>query len=150
MAKKFDSVKDSGERQSFDTGSVRDTNTGKGRFDLLPPYALMRLAQHYENGSRKYGDRNWELGQPLSRYMDSALRHLNKVLMGLDDEDHLSAAAWNILSIVETQMRIRLGLLPEELDDLPTIYKDYFEDVFPTQDEEFEKNYDEAMKAKGS
>jgi hypothetical protein len=47
-------------------------------------------------------------------------------------------------------MRIRLGLLPEELDDLPTIYKDYFEDVFPTQDEEFEKNYDEAMKAKGS
>jgi hypothetical protein len=148
MAKKFDSVKDSGERQNFDTGSVRDTNIGKGRFDLLPPYALMRLAQHYENGSRKYGDRNWELGQPLSRYMDSALRHMNKSLMGLEDEDHFCAAAWNILSIVETQVRIKLGLLPKELDDLPTIYKDYFDDIFPPQDEEFEKNYDEAMKAK--
>jgi hypothetical protein len=148
MAKKFDSVKDSGERQNFNTGSVRDTNIGKGRFDLFPPYALLRLAQHYENGAVKYGDRNWELGQPLSRYMDSALRHLNKVLMGLEDEDHLSAAAWNIIAIVETQMRIKLGLVPKELDDLPTIYRDYFDDIFPPQDEEFEKNYDKAMEAK--
>jgi hypothetical protein len=138
MAKKFDSVKDSGERQNFDTGSVRDTNIGKGRFDLLPPYALLRLAQHYENGAVKYGDRNWELGQPLSRYLDSAIRHLMKALMGLEDEDHFCAAGWNILSIVETQMRIKLGLLPEELDDLPTVYKEYFDELFP-QDEELNK-----------
>jgi len=131
MDKKFDKVKDSGERQNFDTGSVRDTNTGKGRFDLVAPYAMLRLAQHYENGSSKYGDRNWELGQPLSRYLDSAIRHLTKVTMGLEDEDHLSAAAWNIMAITETQMRIKLGLLPEKLDDLPTTYKDFAEDLFP-------------------
>ena len=129
-AKKFTAVKDSGKRQNFNTGSVRDTNIGKGRFDLLPPYALMRLAQHYENGSKKYGDRNWELGQPLSRYIDSAMRHLIKALMGLEDEDHLSAAGWNILSIIETQMRIKLGILPKELDNLPTIYKEYFDEIF--------------------
>ncbi len=130
MAKKFDKVKDSGERQEFGTGSVRDTNTGKGRFDLIPPYALMRLAQHYENGAVKYGDRNWELGQPLSRYLDSAMRHLIKALMGLEDEDHFSAAAWNILSIIETQKRIELGIISKELNDLPIVYKEYFNDLF--------------------
>ena len=131
MAKKFDKVKDSGKRQNFNTGSVRDTNTGKGRFDLVAPYAMLRLAQHYENGAVKYNPRNWELGQPLSRYLDSAFRHLIKVAMGLEDEDHLNAATWNIMAITETQMRIKLGLLPEELDDLPTIYKDFAAEIFP-------------------
>ena len=127
---KFNKVKDSGKRQEFVTGSVRDTNIGKGRFDLIPPYALLRLAQHYENGAIKYGSRNWELGQPLSRYIDSAMRHLIKVLMGVDDEDHLSAACWNILAIIETQKRIEIGILPKELNDLPIIYKDYFKELF--------------------
>jgi hypothetical protein len=117
MAKEFDKVKDSGERQEFSTGARRDTQTGKGRFDLLPPYALYRLARHYENGSFKYGDENWCRGIPLRRYLDSASRHLNKVLMGLQDEDHLIAIAWNILCLVETQKRIELGILPKELDD---------------------------------
>lgn len=134
MDKKFNKVKDSGVRQKFPTGSVRDTNIGKGRFDLMPPYAMLRLALHYENGSSKYGDRNWELGQPLSRYLDSAMRHIVKVLMGLDDEDHLSAAAWNIMAVVETQKRIELGLLPQELDNLPTIYKEHINELFPIEE----------------
>ncbi|HUS51203.1 MAG TPA: dATP/dGTP diphosphohydrolase domain-containing protein, partial [Candidatus Paceibacterota bacterium] len=71
----FKEVKDSGKRQDFDTGSRRDTRDGKGRYDLLPVRAIKRLAKHYENGAKKYGDRNWEKGQPLSRYLDSALRH---------------------------------------------------------------------------
>ncbi len=73
--KRYDSVKDSGERREFSTGSVRDVRKGKGRFDLIPPCALLLLAQHYENGAVKYGDRNWEKGQPLSSYVDSMLRH---------------------------------------------------------------------------
>jgi hypothetical protein len=133
MAKKFNKVKDSGVRQEFPTGSVRDTNIGKGRFDLMPPYALLRLAQHYENGAIKYKSRNWELGQPLSRYLDSAIRYIMKILMGLDDEDHFSAVCWNILAIVETQKRIELGLLPKSLDDLPTIYKEHQEQLFSSE-----------------
>lgn len=129
--KKFDKVKDSGERQEFETGSVRDTNIGKGRFDLIAPYAMLRIAQHYENGARKYGDHNWTLGQPLSRYMDSAMRHMTKIIMGLEDEDHLSAACWNLLAVIETQKRIELGILPKELDDLLDTYKDYAEELFP-------------------
>lgn len=114
----FDRVQDSGERQEFSTGSVRDTNKGKGRFDLIPAHALKRLAQHYENGAVKYGDRNWEKGQPLSRYMDSAIRHAYAYLGGSKDEDHLAAVAWNALAAIETEYRIEKGILPEELDNL--------------------------------
>ena len=132
MAKnKFDKVKDSGERQEFGTGSVRDTNIGKGRFDLIAPYAMLRIAQHYENGAIKYKSRNWELGQPLSRYLDSTMRHLTKIIMGLDDEDHLSAACWNLMAVIETQKRIELGILPEELNDIPDTYKDFAAELFP-------------------
>ena len=74
-------IKDSGERTKFKTGAVRDMHEGKGRFDLLPMCVLMRLAKHYENGSKKYGDRNWEKGIPAHSYVDSAFRHLVKYMM---------------------------------------------------------------------
>lgn len=117
-------VKDSGARQLFETGAQRDIQEGKGRFDLLPPYALLRLATHYENGIKKYGVRNWEKGIPLSRYFDSAARHMNCINMGLNDEDHFSAVVWNILGIVETKKRIELGILSKDLDDLPNVYSE--------------------------
>lgn len=114
-------TKDSGQREEFDTGSRRDTREGKGRYDLLPPLALRRLTGLYERGAAKYGDRNWEKGQPLTRYMDSLLRHAFAVLEGQTDEDHVAAVAWNALSIAEMQERIKRGLLPAELDDLPDL-----------------------------
>ena len=109
---------DSGEREEFPTGSRRDTRAGKGRFDLLPAYALKRLAQLYERGASKYGDANWLKGQPLSRYLDSALRHLFAHLEGKRDEDHLAAVAWNVLGYIETEERIRAGRLPADLADI--------------------------------
>ena len=115
----FNAVKDSGARENFDTGSRRDTRDGKGRFDLIPHEFLEALARHFENGARKYGDRNWEKGQPLSRYLDSALRHMMKARQGLEDEDHLSAAAWNICGILCTLAWARDGKLPRDLVDLP-------------------------------
>ena len=112
-------VRDSGERQEFETGSRRDTRDGKGRYDLLSPLFMRRLAQHFEAGSSKYGDRNWERGQPLTRYIDSALRHLFAHLEGDRTEDHLAAAAWNALCAIHTEEAIGRGLLPPELDDRP-------------------------------
>ena len=50
---------DSGERQHFDTGAVRDTTKGKGRFDLLSPEVLFRLARWTEEGTKIFR-RNWE------------------------------------------------------------------------------------------
>lgn len=112
-------IKDSGERQAFQTGAVRDKREGKGRYDLLPTRAIRRLAVHYEGGAKKYGDNNWLKGFPLKRMAESATRHLFEALEGKTDEDHWIAAAWNILGIVEYQERIKEGLLPAELDDLP-------------------------------
>ena len=118
MSQEFNAVRDSGVRQDFSTGSRRDTRDGKGRFDLIPTHPLRRLARHYENGSKKYGDRNWEKGQPLSRYLDSCFRHLIGVMEGSTDEDHAAAVVWNMFGYMATLQWIEEGKLPAELDDL--------------------------------
>jgi len=112
-------IKDSGTRAKFDTGAQRDLSSGKGRFDLLPVKAIRALAIHYEKGCLKYGPRNWEKGIPISRFIDSAMRHLFQFLDGMDDENHLVSAFWNIASAYETILRIQKGELPAELYDLP-------------------------------
>lgn len=115
-------TKDSGERRAFSTGSVRDAATGKGRFDLISPIALERLALMYERGAAKYDDRNWEKGQPVTRVMDCALRHLNKHLAGWRDEDHLAAALWNVAAMIHIEHQCARGKLPAELIDWPAAY----------------------------
>ena len=112
-------LKDSGKRQEFATGAVRDIQEGKGRYDLLPPEAIREIAQHFEAGAIKYDARNWERGIPLSRFLSSGLRHAFAVLEGRDDENHAAAASWNLLCFIATRERIRLGKLPADLDDLP-------------------------------
>jgi len=112
-------ILDSGDRQEFATGSRRDIREGKGRYDLLMFRAMHADARHLEEGAKKYGDNNWRLGQPLSRYLDSAIRHMAEFTMGLRDEPHLAAARWNLGALYETKAMIREGLLPAELDDLP-------------------------------
>jgi len=96
-------IKDSGERREFESGAVRDMAEGKGRFDLLPMCVLSRLAKHYENGARKYSERNWEQGIPCHSYADSAMRHLVRYLDGWTDEDHLIAAIWNLCCLAWTE-----------------------------------------------
>ena len=110
-------TKDSGTRREVSTGSRRDKREGKGRFDLIPPLALQRLADLYERGAAKYGDRNWEKGQPLSWYIDSGMRHLNAVRLGMTDEDHVVSVVWNMIAYLVTLARIEAGSLPKELDD---------------------------------
>lgn len=114
----YNKVLDSGKREEFATGSVRDTQIGKGRFDLLPFYALTRLAQHFENGAVKYGDNNWRRGQNYRRYISSAMRHITKYMLGMREEDHLAAAAWNIMCLIETEYLVENDKLPKKLNDL--------------------------------
>lgn len=141
-------IKDSGQRTEFETGAVRDVQSGKGRCDLLPLHELANYAQylgkemvpsvldniyffaqtgkvdflfnalewfcgmsdfdgfadmaievsiHFEEGARKYAERNWEKGIPISRYVDSALRHFLKFVRGDEDERHDRAFVWNVL-----------------------------------------------------
>jgi hypothetical protein len=108
-------TKDSGQRESFDSGMVRDQRTGKGRYDLISPLALRRLAQLYERGAVKYEARNWEQGAPFCRFLDSAARHLQQYMAGERTEDHLAAVAWNVFAIMHFEEVGRAA----ELDDRP-------------------------------
>ena len=94
-------IKDSGNRRTFSTGSVRDMAEGKGRMDLLPWDAVLEVSKHCENGAKKYGEHNVDKGIPTNSLCDSAARHLAKYLAGHTDEDHLLASAWNLLWAIE-------------------------------------------------
>ena len=94
-------IKDSGERRTFSTGAKRDMADGKGRFDLCPWSAFIEISKHCENGAKKYGEHNVDKGIPTNSLCDSAARHLAKYLAGHTDEDHLLAAAWNLLWAIE-------------------------------------------------
>ena len=112
-------LKDGGDREKYATGMVREPNGGRGRFELISPIALKKLAIHYENGCIKYPDRNWEKGGKLSRHFCSAMRHLTDLLEGDRTEDHISAAAWHCFAMQHVVEMIKRGKLPAELNDLP-------------------------------
>ena len=111
-------IKDSGEREEFDTGAVRDTRENKGRYDLLPWSAIHQVAIQCQLGARKYGERNINKGMPISRCIDSATRHISQYMEGQDDEDHLRAAAWNILWALWMREE------KPEMQDIPTRLED--------------------------
>ena len=85
--------------QEFETRAVRDIG-GKGRMDLLPWDALIRVSKHMEDALTHYPERNWEKGLPMHSMVDSAFRHLAKYMCGMTDEDHLCAAATNLLMVM--------------------------------------------------
>jgi len=98
-------VKDSGARQEFAGGMVRDTTAGKPNY-LNVTYGPMldRWAVHTTKGREKYPDvepgvPNWTLARGVEeheRAKESALRHLLQWLRGDRDEDHAAAVFFNI------------------------------------------------------
>lgn len=97
----FDSVtKDSGQRQVYDSGMHRDTNTGKVRYDLVDMDMLTRWAELMARGAVKYDAHNWRKanGNPeLQRFKESAFRHFMQwFLQDKMDEDHAAAVFFNI------------------------------------------------------
>lgn len=108
-------IVDGGERTVYAEGSAqREPALGKGRPDLISPFALTRLSKWYELGAQKYGDRNWEKGMPYSRYTASMFRHIISWMRGDKSEDHLSAIAWNAMAIMHHQ-----ELKEIKWDDMP-------------------------------
>ena len=99
--------------QVFSTGATREKKIGKGRMDLLPWSAIIELSKHCERGAAVHGEHNVDKGIPLHSLLDSGARHLAEYMSGMDNEDHLLAAAWNIMWAVE--MRIK----HPELCDVP-------------------------------
>jgi hypothetical protein len=117
-------VKDSGTRETYASGAMRDNRTGKGRFDLISPIFLRRLAIRLEEGALKYSPRNWEKGMSASRYLDAVMRHTSQILDGETDEDHAAAVAFNIMAYIHTVHKVEVGELPRSLFDLPSKMKE--------------------------
>lgn len=111
-------IKDSGDRTQFETGAVRDMHEGKGRMDLLPMTAIIELSKHCEEGAKKYGEHNVDKGIPQHSLCDSAMRHLTKYMRGDQDENHIRAAAWNMMWALNQSVE------RPELNDLPWAKKE--------------------------
>ena len=110
-------TKDSGARTEFGTGSVRDVETGKPDWTLLPFEALERFLGLMQRGAVKYGRHNWTKGQSMARAERSMFRHMVQYLKGERDEDHLAAVVFNASLILDHEERIKRGELPAHLDD---------------------------------
>lgn len=93
-------VKDSGKRQQFESGMVRDVTEGKTDFSLILDGPMFdRWAIHLTKGAQKYSKRNWMLAAgagEYERFKESALRHFLQWYRGETDEDHAAAVMFNI------------------------------------------------------
>ncbi len=93
-------VKDSGQRQQFESGMQRDVTTDKVRYDLCFDGPMFeRLAVHLTKGAVKYDARNWMKAashEEMMRFRESAVRHFVQWLQGAVDEDHAAAVMFNI------------------------------------------------------
>lgn len=91
-------VKDSGKREEYASGMVRDTQENKPDYTLIDDDFLERLAVHLTKGAVKYGENNWRKANSkveLRRFKKSAFRHFMQWKRGDKDEDHASATSFN-------------------------------------------------------
>jgi hypothetical protein len=93
-------IKDSGQRQQFSGGMVRDVTDGKIDYSLVFDGPMFdRWAAHLDKGATKYDKRNWMKAagdEERERFRESALRHFLQWFRGETDEDHAAAVFFNI------------------------------------------------------
>lgn len=102
-------TKDSGKREEFSTGMVRDTQDDKPRYDLIDRTFLKRWAELMARGAKKYGEENWRKAATeveLARFKASATRHLFQWLDGDISEDHAVAVAFNLAGAEMVRQRL--------------------------------------------
>lgn len=76
---------------------------------------LLEVSKHYEEGAKKYEERNWERGIPTHCYMDSGIRHFLKWYGKWNDEPHDRAFLWNMFGLLWTVEN------KPEINDLPYV-----------------------------
>lgn len=93
-------IKDSGKRESFESGMVRDIATDKIDYTLVVDGPMLkRWAEHMTNGAKKYEKRNWMKAngeEEYKRFKESAFRHFIQWYYGELDEDHAAAVFFNV------------------------------------------------------
>jgi len=104
-------VKDSGKRQQFESGMVRDLEVEKTLYELVFDGPMLdRYAAHLTKGAQKYGIRNWmqaNSAEEQARFRSSAIRHFIQWLRGETDEDHAAAVLFNINGHEYTKDRLK-------------------------------------------
>ena len=98
-------------------------NEGKLRQDLLPAYAIDRVAEVLSKGSIKYSPRNWENGMSWTSVVASLKRHLSAFEQGEDFDNetkllHIAHVATNALFLTQYTKTYPMG------DDRPHSYLD--------------------------
>ena len=97
-------------------------NSGKPRFDLLPPIALEKISEVLTFGATKYSEWNWAEGFKHTDVIASLQRHINAYMRGEDIDpetglSHLAHAGCNIMFLLD------LVELRPDLDNRPKVYK---------------------------
>lgn len=101
-------------------------DTGKARYDLIPPEALEELVAVYSFGAAKYEQDQWRKGMEWRRVFAAIMRHTWAWMRGEDRDSesglpHLAHAAWGcftLMSYAKTGAgqddRPRLDKVPQE------------------------------------
>ena len=87
-----------------------DTSPTKPRYDLIPTFALERLATLYAEGASKFGERNWEQANDCTDYDSfkaSAYRHFIQYLNGAEDEDHFARVMFNLIGMEHVNNKLK-------------------------------------------
>ena len=147
-------VKDSGERQEFDSGMVRDTQKGKTNYTrVFEGVMLRRWAEHMTLAEAKYPDvapgvANWtqaKTPEEVQRFRVSATRHFVAWLAGETDEDHAAGVFFNINGAETTRKKIQdKPLLPGGVE--PPWFRSAWEDLSGAVEDELPEGDSEAEK----
>jgi hypothetical protein len=120
-------TKDSGERVEFESGMVRDVDTGKTLWHLVTSGPMLeRWAELLTRGAEKYDADNWMKASgeaEAKRFRESAFRHFMQWYLGEDDEDHAAAVIFNINGAEYVEDR--------EADSLTQYIQEYVREVNP-------------------
>ncbi len=112
VPEKYFVTKDSGQREQFESGMVRDVEVDKPRYDLIGWgwKLIKRWAELVGRGAIKYGELNFEKASTeteLKRFKSSAMRHMVQWAMGETDEDHAAAVCFNLAGYEAVKEKLR-------------------------------------------
>lgn len=97
-------------------------NTGKVQLHLIDLNALEPMAKVLEFGAKKYAAWNWRKGMPISKTLDSMLRHISALQRGeyVDQESglpHIGHIQCNALFLGQQKLELDLPGLSESRDN---------------------------------
>lgn len=87
-------------------GEFMKFDGSKVRYDLVPPSAILAIAEVLTYGARKYKPGNWRKTDDPSRYVAAAMRHFERYRQGeeFDEESglhHLAHCMTNLAFLIE-------------------------------------------------